>query len=379
MMVGNFVPLCSIWDMGRDIRTALENAGASVMEYMRADSAPTQLHHVMLKYIIQYEGPKFLFDFNAAENYETGGVSIYDKFALPRFSFVEACPTRHMDKIEAMPQLSMISVVDRDFADIPTTYGAPCRRVIPLAHAGPPPRPNRVPNAEREEAILAVGNIGSAPPVAVFLDEMAEGDATVRKALDRMVERGRTETVIPYTLVAEELPGASLERRAALTNALESFLIATRRRDLLVSLKDRTVHIFGLIDDEVRRELPDTFSYGGEVTFEGVLDRMERVRVVLNSSSSFRNGGHERIFYGLSRGAAVMTEPTRFFDDGEWEALCLSQMSFDAGKVEEAVDQALSRTDDDLLAAQEAYAKSHTWAQRVDVLLSNMQSEFWNA
>lgn len=378
MMVGNFVPLCSIWDMGRDIRTALENAGVSVMEYMRADAAPTQLHHVMLKYIIQYEGPKFLFDFNAAENYETGGESVYDKFGLPRFSFVEACPTRHMDKILALPKRSIISVVDRDFVSIPGDYGAPCQKVIALPHAGPPPLGNRIPNGRREDTVLVVGNIGPAPELAAFLDENDNGDPTVRKALDRMVERGRTETVVPYRLVADELPGISLERRSALTNALESFLIATRRRDLLLGLADRPVEVFGLIDETARRTLPDTFSYGGEATFERVLDRMEQVRIVVNSSPSFRNGGHERIFYGLSRGAAIVTEPTRLFTETEIDAMGLSILPFDATKAGDAVEQAMSRDDGDIEAAQESYSGTHTWAQRVDGMLAHIRAEFWD-
>jgi hypothetical protein len=159
LLIGNFAPMSSIWDMGRGIRTALETSGVSVMEYLRSDFPNKGLNHVMVKYIAEFKGPRFVLDINANENYTVQNGSLYDAYRLPRMSFITDSPLRHMAKIAQMPEHGILGLVDGDFPDIMADFPCPSRCQIPFPHAGPMPEPDPLTNAARDIDVLFVGNI----------------------------------------------------------------------------------------------------------------------------------------------------------------------------------------------------------------------------
>lgn len=376
--VANFVPMCSIWDMGRDIRTALETAGVSVMEFLRSDFPNAQLHEIMLRYITAHKGPRFLFDINANENYRSGDVSFYDRHDLPRASFITDSPLRHMSKILGMTTGSALCLVDRDFARIVGDFGCSSREVLFFPHGGPPPLDSVRTDAERDIPFLMIGNIGAAPGRDALADRYGGYPGTDQMAVRRMIDRIWSETTGLYDVIVSESPDLSLDHRLEIGNGLEQLLIAERRADLVKSLAGRGLHLYGSVDATVARDLPSDVTVGPVISFEDGCDLMERTRVVVNSSPSFRNGGHERIFYAQSRGAYVLTEPSRFLEQEAADDLGLSFLPFDTGDIAGVLDHAANAGDARRDAATDHYRRTHTWAQRTAPLLDRMTTAFWS-
>ncbi|MDF1749559.1 MAG: hypothetical protein P1V34_11880 [Alphaproteobacteria bacterium] len=377
LLIANFSPASSLWDMGRGIRTALETSGVSVMEFLRSDFPNKELNHVMVKMIAEFKGPRFTLDINANENYRVQGGSLFDAFNLPKMSFITDSPLRHMAKIKAMPEQGILGLVDGDFPDIMADFPSPSRCHIPFPHAGPMPERGPLPNAQRDIPILFIGNITQCLSQDEYLSRHGGSDPVRRKALSQALEAAQETDASLYALCKAALPDKTPEDWLAATNDLETRLISTRRIALLNGLKDQEVLYCGIIDPSLRPSLPGSMEDRGIITFEDAADLMGRARVLLNSSPSFRNGAHERVFYGLSRGAAVVTEPSRFFSRPEAAKLGITMLPFAADQAPTAIDQAMTQSDDDRHSAQSHYAQTHTWTQRMETVLACLKDQFW--
>ena len=68
-------------------------------------------------------------------------------------------------------------------------------------------------------------------------------------------------------------------------------------------------------------QLPNVH-YGGRVTPEEILMKMEDSKIVLNSMPWFRDGSHERVFNAMLCGAVVVSEASKYFEEvlppGTW-------------------------------------------------------------
>lgn len=106
----------------------------------------------------------------------------------------------------------------------------------------------------------------------------------------------------------------------------------TRGKDriaLLNSLRGEKVHVWG--EGPWERYLNQDYHIHPPVSFLETVEIMKESRIVLNSSPRFKNGSHERIFYGYLCGAAVYTGLTPYlkkefpklftYNFGEWGAV----------------------------------------------------------
>lgn len=100
---------------------------------------------------------------------------------------------------------------------------------------------------------------------------------------------------------------------ADIGTTLDRYVRAKDRIELLQSLEGLPVHIYGnclskrswgdFID-------PSSFTISPGVAFSEAIEIMKKAEIVINSSPMFKTGAHERIFYGLGLGAAVLTNET---------------------------------------------------------------------
>lgn len=358
--------------MGRDIRTALENAGISVMEYLRSDFQNDALGKVMVKALVDCTGPKFFLDMNANEHYRVGDRTLFDVYKIPRASFITDSPLRHISKIRAMPANTAVGLVDGDFPEILSEFDLP-QHPFAFPHAGPPPLRDPIDVKSRTIRTLFAGNIGPSPTRNEFIDLHGGTDTAKRRAVERVLEEAYETDKGFYSLCKQYFPDLDRSIRLDIANDLETHVIARRREDLLRNLGGTGVVVCGEIHSSIRRSLPEDLTYRGGMTFEDIADLMGRTRVLINSSPSFRNGAHERVFYGLSRGVRVVTEPTRFFSEEDRSALDLQYLPFAPSKVKACVDNALEGSGDAMVQRMAHYGKTHTWAQRVPQLLAAME------
>lgn len=105
------------------------------------------------------------------------------------------------------------------------------------------------------------------------------------------------------------------ENITQLVMSLDGYIRAKDRINLLIALEGLPVQIYGNClshrkwGDFLDLENGD-YRISPAVNFGSAIMIMKNAQIVLNSSPMFKTGAHERIFYGLGLGAAVLTNET---------------------------------------------------------------------
>lgn len=165
---------------------------------------------------------------------------------------------------------------------------------------------------------------------------------------------------------------------------LDHYTRGKDRVDLVRSIKDAKVHIFG----ELQKYQPFE-QHGWEYYLKGMknvvirdsypfeqgLQILKQSKIFLNSNPFFKNGSHERIFNGLACGAVPVTMDNLYvrehFKDGKDMIFYLNPR---LDELNDRVNDLLANEDKRLQMAasgREKVMKHHTWDVRVDDLLKN--------
>lgn len=154
---------------------------------------------------------------------------------------------------------------------------------------------------------------------------------------------------------------------------LDRYIRARDRIDLLKSLKGLPVHIYGNClskrswGDFIES---DEYSIHPAVDFPEAIKIMKNAKMVINSSPMFKTGAHERIFYGLGLGCAVVTNETPWleahFSNDEIimhsERDLVESMLSNPKKLKEMVEK-----------GQEKVLREHTWKVRAKQLIDILE------
>lgn len=97
---------------------------------------------------------------------------------------------------------------------------------------------------------------------------------------------------------------------------VELYIKGRDRVELIQSVKDAEVHIFGTTVDKLNwkdyfKNTPNVVVHPG-VNYSEALNIMKQSKIVLNSSIKNKEGAHERIFMGLACGALVVTNENSY-------------------------------------------------------------------
>lgn len=163
---------------------------------------------------------------------------------------------------------------------------------------------------------------------------------------------------------------------------LEMYIKGKSRIDSIKAIHDAEVHIFGSTPPDVSWQ-----SYLGNdnnnyiihepVPFEQALDILKETKILLNANPWVKYGAHERIFYGLSLGALVLTNRNeyleQYFEDEE------NILFYDLSNPEEMdqkVNKYLSNDEEREKIAQKGMQivkEYHTWDKRAESLLKELE------
>lgn len=119
--------------------------------------------------------------------------------------------------------------------------------------------------------------------------------------------------------------------------------------------------------------------YGGRVTPEEILERMEDSRIVLNTLPWFRDGSHERVFNAMLCGAVAVSETSRYLEEtlpsDTWISFDLSEESLTSlpGCIAELLSDE-SRLQEIASAGQKLALSAHTWRARAKELHEDLLS-----
>lgn len=161
----------------------------------------------------------------------------------------------------------------------------------------------------------------------------------------------------------------------------ESYLKGRNRVELINSIKDVPVHVFGGSIDKGRNW---SQYYKGntqvivhpEISYLDALEVIKKSKVLLNSNIKNKQGAHERIFSGMASGAAVVTNHTPYMDElfVGGEDLILFDCNFEY--VNERVMELLSSESERkkmTASAKQKVLESHTWDHRISQLFKDIE------
>lgn len=281
----------------------------------------------------------------------------------PKLSWICDHPLSHLH-LANPGQRTVLAMIDRGHAALASCFDAP---VTFIPHGGSEPDPDAL-TAERDIDVLFVGNVldphvpcGKWEELAVELGEHAS-----HRAVD------------PFDVLNDEVrrSGESMPRETikALLDIATCEAQRLARTAAISSVSGCRFHVVGQIPAALAESMADrAVIHGFNASFMESLRLMRRSKVVINVAQKFPHGSHERIWYGMATGAAVISNHSSFVaeDFTHGENILFYE---DPAQVGDLVQQALARARhrDLAAAALPVYVRGHTWMERAERILVAM-------
>lgn len=163
-----------------------------------------------------------------------------------------------------------------------------------------------------------------------------------------------------------------------LLDDLEDYINGKERIELAKAVGDTPLHIFGVGSDHWLKYKPPQarWTIHEAVEYEKIPELISRSKLLLNSCASIKQGGHERLFTGIARGAVVLTNRNGYtqeeFKHNE------NILMFEYGELDEVENLIKSYLNDpkkqlDLVQqGQELIEAYHTWDHRAALLANEL-------
>jgi len=307
--------------------------------------------------------PFFVFTLNAKGPF--GGV--------PSFNLLVDDPIYHVEGVLKNRRFSAFGTIDRRHTDFRRVGIAVDRPVRFMPHAGPAPVSRPRPMGERDIGLLVVGNIDFEPRRERWAERF-RADDPLREIFLATVERCIAEYADPVAALRAELARRSVDPAdlpaglfARLAVTAEACFVSHVRFKLLASARHARVTVVGRVPGPLLAG-HENLDLLGVRPFAEVLGLMARARIVVDATPKHAHGSHERIWYGLSRGAVVATTDNGFlrevFADGRSMLFLPRGCEELCGRIADTAADA-RRLEDIRAAAAPIYAGGHTWTHRL--------------
>ncbi|HEY1502797.1 MAG TPA: glycosyltransferase [Stellaceae bacterium] len=374
----------SIDTMFCDLADALRRLGVYTRAVVDVPQAPNvALAHGLVGELRDYDGPRFIIDVNAKSRLtgqaaDGGAVFIHDAWNIPRVSIFESNPIHNLSQLEHRPRNLAITVIDDAHRRVFETFAIAPRAIGFLPHAGPPPLAHILPMAERPIDVLFIGNVKDVLSPDEWVAQLACLDALKTAALHVIARRWEPADDDTATMLAgvlkEDGIAAEPRRDLALAATIELYVNNLKRRELLGALRHHRVVVCGEV--ETRLSHVETISVTGPQSFSSALQLMDNAKLVLNTMP-FRSGAHERVFYGLSRGAAILSDYSRLLVEPAMAQAGIAFFPRDPAALDDAIAALLEAPLDEAVAeGRHWYGERHTWDHRAAQLVDLVEPLF---
>lgn len=332
-----------------------------------------------LSAFVENFSPDLTINFNGLEP-QKDNTYLCDQWKIPHLSYLVDAPYRHFSTIYA--QRHIPSNVDRYGSYILKLFG--CKHSLFLPHACDV-RQTAAPEEERVYDLSFVGKCFD--PQAIVEQWQKNYPSAICDLLHRIVRETREvhfRSFLHLLLDAyqEKLINPRRHPYSEVATQLENYLRAVDRLELLRSLQGLNIHLFCPQESHSlwRHHLgsaAENITFHTEIPFNETVEIFKQSKIVLNSSPSFNDGTHERIFYGMAAGAAVVTNDSiymrQYFDPGENVLLYGEEQPPLYERVLQLLNDDKARCS---LArqGQELALTHHTWDNRAQAILDECPS-----
>lgn len=202
---------------------------------------------------------------------------------------------------------------------------------------------------------------------AIEINLSDQETSCIQAFVQTMDQKMETSKVVPGILNYPEI-----------IDQIEMYAKGKERIELIKSIKDAQIHIFGQPLDLWKKYLKaqPNIVFHEPVDFDQALNIMSQSKILLNSCAWLKDGIHERILAGLARGALVLTNQNIYlrehFLDGQNIAF------YEMGKwdqINKKINDYLSQPEkikQIAFVGRQIVKTNHTWDHRVKILLREL-------
>ncbi len=201
--------------------------------------------------------------------------------------------------------------------------------------------------------------------LCAIAEEVLTSEATLLKAFSKS-----------YPAIQEEVDSKQIPT-LMLLSSLSTYIRGEDKKRLLAALKNFDVHIFCSKEDGTKWKSIGKVHIHEAVPFPKLSTIYQKSKIVLQSSPQMKHGFHERLFMALAYGASVLSMSNSFYNStfGINRAnIAITQYKDAPSKIQEILLNEEKRLKD-VQAAREVIAKSHTWDNRVQELLDQLNKK----
>lgn len=333
--------------------------------------------------------PDCTLSFNALEP-DSSGTFLCDMLKIPHVCcLVDSANTYFSLAKESIDTLnkthySILTSVDRDSCNILREIGV--KNVFFLPHAVDKELSGDV-EAERPYDVVSF-----ASPIDYVKERNSwemHFPGSVVKALAQAAELALSNPNISYIRAFSKLFKLThtdgtitpeIVKHATALNTLERYIRGIDRINVIKSVKSAKVDVFGTSQHgtswgQFLNGLSNVQIHDS-VPFDKTLHTMKNSKIILNSCSWIRDGGHERIFSAMACGALVITTRTPFLEESffEGEEILFYDLN-EWHRINELVEYYMSHHDERkniALQGQKKVLQHHTWDNRAKVLIERL-------
>lgn len=367
-----------------DLSHGLAANGVFSKIFMHAEKiSDPAMFKALLAALREHQGSNFIVNLNAkdaliVERLDGTKTNVHDEWDIPLVAFMVDHPAYHEDILRAAPENTLVTFVDESHMDYFDAGDFPSRSSIFCPHGGPDPLPHLLGSAEREIDVLFIGTVPAPEETGAMLDRVSLGHPDHRKAIAAAHDRAQGEGEDIFKALKAAYQATDLVSRpedlAFLVAELDRHVSNQRRFRILEATRRHRITLCGPVAPEAAARLAH-HDLRGETRWGDALELMANAKVVLNSRVTFSRGAHERLFYALSRGAVVATEPSAFLADELENRLGMVLLPDHAGDMDQTLEGLLAddaALDDIRRRGLEAYVQRHSWKERAARILEGL-------
>ena len=365
-----------------DLLIASNTLGISTRLHNQGENLPNnELFFSILLIMRNDASPMFMVGMNGGDQIVVGTkesgkpLLLHDSWPFPLVSLIVGHPATHLENLGRSPANCIAAVIDEGHLGFFDDVDVPPRTRLFCPHGGPEAVPDPLPAQDRNIDVLFSGTIDDQDSFDDWLDRLSNRSPDRKAALKEAFEAVYEGNAEVYRALSESFTRHKQNTRprflAPFVTALDAYVTQRRRIEVLEAIRGCRVVVLGKVGPKAAERLSH-HDLRGETTFIRMLSMAAESRILLNSRKTFARGAHERIFYGLSRGAVVVTDPSTFLEDDFERGLGMVKQPEDLKTLNQLVSDLCADSDMlDRLRAQglETYPERHTWRERMKRLL----------
>lgn len=304
------------------------------------------------------------------------------KPGVAKLSLMLDHPLARLEDLQLADPTAILGWVDESHVPAARALGIGYRMGF-LPHAGPPPLPDPPRMAARDIDLFFAGDLDEPIDEARWRVLNPAAPEAITRLIFSTMEAIRGRNLPLLDALAETAPACgidiatpeALSGLAGVAGVIQSMVETNYRVALLAALPPTVkIVVAAMRFPSVLRDRPNLIYLRYIDDFQAIQSLMRRSRIVLNATLKFPHGAHERIWYGMAAGAAVLTDPSTYvagdFRDGQ-SILFLppgGEVAEAAARVAALVPR-VARLEAIAQAARAPYEARHTWRSRIEEIV----------